>query len=96
MAGGTVNNMLSVVIDPDALGGREQLWREGAALIAYLKSARPRDGFAEVLLPGEPEQRRRRQRQALGIEVDERSWADILAAARAAGVTDQQIAALIA
>jgi len=95
MAGGTVNNMLSVVIDPDALGGREQLWREGAALIAYLKSARPRDGFAEVLLPGEPEQRRRRQRQALGIEIDERSWADILAAARAAGVADQQIKALI-
>ena len=96
MAGGTVNNMLSVVIDPDALGGREQLWREGAALIAYLKSARPRDGFAEVLLPGEPEQRRRRQRRALGIEIDERSWADILAAARAAGVPELRIAALIA
>jgi hydroxycarboxylate dehydrogenase B len=96
MAGGTVNNMLSVVIDPDALGGREQLWREGAALIAYLKSARPREGFAEVLLPGEPEQRRRRQRLAEGIEIDERSWADILAAARTAGVTDRQIAALSA
>jgi hydroxycarboxylate dehydrogenase B len=96
MAGGTVNNMLSVVIDPDALGGRDQLWREGEALIAWLKSARPRDGFAEVLLPGEPEQRRRRQRLAEGIEIDERSWTDILAAARAAGVADQQIKALIA
>ena len=34
MAGGTVNNMLSVIIDPDAFGGREQLWREGGALLA--------------------------------------------------------------
>ena len=96
MAGGTVNNMLSVVIDPDALGGRERLWREGRALITYLKSARPRAGFAEVLLPGEPEQRRRRQRLAEGIEVDARSWADILAASRAAGVPDARIAELIA
>jgi uncharacterized oxidoreductase len=94
MAGGTINNMLSVVIDPEALGGRERLWREGAALATYLKSARPRAGFAEVLLPGEPELRRRRERRAAGIEIDERSWADILDAVKAAGVADRAIAAL--
>ncbi len=96
MAGGTLNNMLSVIIDPDALGGREQLWREGGALLAYLKSARPLSGVAEVLMPGDPEQHRRRQRLAEGIDVDERSWADILAAARAAGVPDAEIRALTA
>ena len=96
MAGGTINNMLSVVIDPEALGGRERLWREGAALATYLKSARPRAGFDEVLLPGEPERRRRRERLAAGIEIDERSWADILAAAGAAGVADQEVEALLA
>jgi hydroxycarboxylate dehydrogenase B len=96
MAGGTINNMLSVVIDPDALGGRERLWREGTALTTYLKSARPRAGFDEVLLPGEPERRRRRERLAAGIEIDERSWADILAAAQAAGVPEREIEALLA
>jgi uncharacterized oxidoreductase len=96
MAGGSVNNMLSVIIEPDALGGREQLWREGGALIAYLKSARPLAGIAEVLVPGEPEQRRRRQRLAEGIEIDERSWTDIRAAARAAGVSATDIDAVIA
>ncbi len=95
MRGGSVNNMLSVIIDPEALGGREQLWREGGALLAYLKSARPLAGVAEVLVPGEPEQRRRRQRLAEGIEVDERSWADILAAAEAAGVPAAAIDALL-
>ncbi len=94
MAGGTLNNMLSVVIDPDALGGREQLWREGGALLAYIKSARPLAGVAEVLVPGEPEQQRRRQRLAEGIEVDARSWADILAAARAVGVPEARLDAL--
>ncbi len=96
MAGGTVNNMLSVIIDPDALGGRDQLWREGGALLAYLKSARPLAGVEEVLVPGEPEQRRRRERLAAGIEIDERSWADILAGARAAGVPAGKIEALLA
>jgi uncharacterized oxidoreductase len=96
IAGGTLNNMLSVIIDPDALGGREQLWREGGALIAYLKSARPLAGVAEVLMPGEPEQRTRRQRLTEGIDIDDRSWADILAAATAVGVSDTDIGALIA
>lgn len=96
MGGGTINNMLSVVIEPDALGGRERLWHEGRALIAWLKSARPREGVEEVLLPGEPEQRRRRERLAAGVEIDERSWADILAGARAAGVAERQLAALLA
>jgi uncharacterized oxidoreductase len=96
MGGGTLNNMFSVIIEPDALGSREQLWREGSALLSYLKSARPLAGVAEVLVPGEPEQRRKRQRLAEGVEVDERSWADILAAARAAGVPAAQIDALIA
>ena len=94
MVGGTVNNMLSVVIDPEAVGGRERLWHEGSALLAYLKAARPRPGFDEILMPGEPEQRRKRQRLVEGIEVDERSWADILAATRSAGVPDAEIDAL--
>ena len=95
MQGGSVNNMLSVIIDPEALGGREQVWREGSALLAYIKAARPRAGFEEILVPGEPEQRRKRQRLAEGIEVDERSWADILAATRSAGVPDAEIDALL-
>ena len=36
-AGGIINNMLSVVIDPDALGGREAAAREAGAMIAYIQ-----------------------------------------------------------
>ena len=95
-AGGIVNNMLSVIIDPDAFGDRRQLLDEIGALIGYVKSAPPRTGFEEVLVPGEPERRRRAERLAHGIEVDERTWAEILGAARNLGLVDEQIDALIA
>jgi len=95
-AGGIVNNMLSVIIDPDAFGDRRQLLDEVAALIDYVKSAPPRAGFDEVLVPGEPERRRRAERLAHGIEVDERTWAEILGAGRILGLADEHIDALIA
>ena len=89
--GGIINNMLSVIIDPDAFGDRHRLQGEIGALIAYVKSARPRPGFDEVLVPGEPERRRRAERLAHGIEVDERTWAEIVAAAGTLGLDAEQI-----
>ena len=94
-AGGIINNMLSVVIDPDALGSRQEASREAAAMVAYIKSAKVREGFEEVLVPGEPERRRREERLEGGVEIDRRSWAEILAAARDVGVSDAQLDALI-
>jgi uncharacterized oxidoreductase len=94
--GGTINNMLSVIIDPDAFGERGALLREIEALIAWVKASPPREGFEEVLLPGEPERRRRAALLASGIDVDPTSWAEIQDAARAAGVSDDELDALIA
>lgn len=85
-AGGIINNMLSIVIDPEAMGERDALYGEIEALIAWVKSARPRDGFEEVLVPGEPEARRRADRMANGVDVDERTFAEIQAAAAAVGI----------
>jgi uncharacterized oxidoreductase len=77
-------------------GDRLQLLEEIAALIGYVKSARPRAAFDEVLVPGEPERRRRGERLERGIEVDERTWTEILGAARMLGIGDAQLQALIA
>ena len=95
-AGGIINNMLSVIIDPAAFGGWRELCDEIAALIGYVKSARPRPGFDEVLVPGEPERRRRAERLQRGIEVDERTWTEIQGAARMLGLVDAQLDALVA
>jgi uncharacterized oxidoreductase len=66
------------------------------ALVGYVKSAPPRAGFDEVLVPGEPERRSRALRLIHGIEVDERTWSEILGAARSLGLADAQIGALLA
>jgi uncharacterized oxidoreductase len=95
-AGGIINNMLSVIIDPDAFGDRRRLLDEIGALVGYVKSAPPRAGFDQVLVPGEPERRCRALRRARGIEVDERTWAEILDAARSLGLADAQLDALVA
>jgi hydroxycarboxylate dehydrogenase B len=94
-AGGTINNMLSVIIAPDALGQRDAVRREIGAAVAWIRSARPRAGFDEVLLPGEPERRQRVARLAHGIEIDPQSWSEIRAAALAAGVPDRDLDRLV-
>ncbi|HLT02257.1 MAG TPA: malate/lactate/ureidoglycolate dehydrogenase [Geminicoccaceae bacterium] len=95
-AGGIINNMLSVIVDPEVFGDRSRLQGEIEALIGYVKSARPRPGFEEVLVPGEPERRRRAERLAHGIELDERTWAEILDAARKLGLAERQPDLLVA
>jgi len=89
--GGIINNMLSVIIDPEVFGPRAALLDEVRALLAYVKSARPRAGFDEVLVPGEPERRRRAERLAQGIEVDERTWAELMSAAGTLGLAGEPL-----
>jgi uncharacterized oxidoreductase len=95
-AGGAINNMFSIIIETDAVVDRARLDHETAAMVAFAKAARPRPGFEEVLMPGEPERRRRAERLAGGIDVDPRSWDDILAAARAAGVAEAELGRILA
>jgi hydroxycarboxylate dehydrogenase B len=93
--GGIINNMLSVIVDPDGFGPRAGLLAEIEALIAYVKSARPREGFDGVLVPGEPERQCRAERLARGVEIDERTWAEIVAAAGTVGLGHEQVDELI-
>jgi uncharacterized oxidoreductase len=93
--GGAVNNMLSVIIDPGAIGDPEICLNESEAMVDYAKGAKLRDGFDEVLMPGEPEARHRAARLAKGVDVDETSWQEIMAAAETAGVPSDEIAAIL-
>ncbi len=44
-----------------------------------------------MLIPGEPEQRTRRQRLAEGVPLPDDTWAAIVAAAREVGVDERRI-----
>ena len=56
--------------DPDALGGRDEMERLQAEYFAQLKSATPKPGVKEILLPGEPEQRTAAARTRDGLPLD--------------------------
>ena len=59
----------------------EDFTTEVCTFIEYLKSSRLMDGFDEILVPGEPEYRRKRMLEESGISVDETTWRQILGTA---------------
>ena len=89
-----LNSMLSIVIDPDAVVGREALVDEALAFCDYVRTARPAAGVDEVLLPGQPEQRAREAR-ASAVPVDPTTLAELRLAAEQAGVDPNEAAELL-
>jgi len=79
------NNMLSFIIGPGALVTATALAHEIDALIDWVKEAAPREGFEEVLIPGEPEHQRKFERLTNGIAIDAETWREVLAAAASVG-----------
>lgn len=80
-----VNNMLSVIIDPKALGDARAYYDEVRAMTRFVKASPPA-GDEPVMVPGDPERRARAARLAGGIPVDAESWRGIAAAAQSVGV----------
>jgi uncharacterized oxidoreductase len=93
--GAAVNNMLSIVIDPDALGGRAAYEAEAEAMIAYIRDTEPAAGVDRVRLPGDPERESLAARRAGGIPIDDNSWAAILRAGASVGLDEAAVAAII-
>jgi LDH2 family malate/lactate/ureidoglycolate dehydrogenase len=58
-------------------------------MIEQVKAVPPADGFAEVLVPGEPELRERERRAAEGVPVAEATWEAIQTTARDLGVAEK-------
>jgi uncharacterized oxidoreductase len=69
-AGRLVNNMLSLVFDPEAFCGAEAFKLEIARLAAWVKASPPVRPGGEVLLPGEIERRTRARLERDGIPLD--------------------------
>jgi uncharacterized oxidoreductase len=80
------NGLFIMAIDIAAFTGPDRFDEEVENFVEYLKSSRLMPGFEEILVPGEVEQRARRQREKDGIEVDEETWKQLCAAGRSVGV----------
>jgi uncharacterized oxidoreductase len=69
--------MLSIVLDPDRFAGEDFFGSEIGRFVAYLKDAKRASPDAEILVPGEPEQRARAQRRKQGVPLDDKTWSEI-------------------
>ena len=85
-ASGVTNSMLSVALSPEAFAGGAAYADRLDALKRWIVSADPHG--AEIRLPGDPERALRAERLAVGLPVDETTWAGLAAAAESVGVAD--------
>ncbi|MDH3302529.1 MAG: Ldh family oxidoreductase, partial [Acidimicrobiia bacterium] len=81
------NGMLSIYLDVEQVAPHDTAMVDAMAYIDWFVSARPTSPGGEVLLPGEPERRRRAERERGGIELPDATWISIVEAAESVGVT---------
>jgi uncharacterized oxidoreductase len=93
--GTVVNHMLTFILDPDVIGDRDKFTAETLALVEYIKSTPTARGVDSVLVPGEPERIAKTDRSANGIQIDATSWEGILKTAETAGVTRNEVDAIL-
>jgi uncharacterized oxidoreductase len=80
-----VNNMLSVIVDPERLGTAPDFVREMESFITWARQPLP-GREPTVLLAGEPERLTRAARMAEGIPIDPTTWEQLLQAGEAVGL----------
>jgi uncharacterized oxidoreductase len=85
------NGVVFVVISTAAFRPAADFLADGATLYDRIKATPPAPGFAEVLLPGEPEQRTAVERRRSGIPIDETTWGQLVAAAADFGVAVPEV-----
>lgn len=94
-AGNTLNNMLSIIIDPQSVGDKQAFADEVEAMIQYIYESEPAAGFDKVLIPGDPERARMAQLLVDGVDIDENSWKEFVKAGETAGLSTADINAIL-
>ncbi len=89
-----LNNMFSVIIDPERLVGKAFIHTETDATIAHVKASPALTDAEPVLVPGDPERASNQKRRQSGIPVDEESWRLFVESGLSVGVSQNRINAL--
>jgi uncharacterized oxidoreductase len=83
------NNMLSIFIAPavyDQASAHGGVLAEAKRFVDYVKASPPAVAGQPVLGPGDVERRTRAARRAGGVPIDDKTWADLIEAARSVGI----------
>jgi len=90
-SGGTekrvANSFLLHVIDIERFGGLAAFEAEADRLVEWVKSSRKAEGFDEILVAGEPEERTSERRRREGIPIVEPTWEALQETAQGLGVS---------
>jgi uncharacterized oxidoreductase len=86
-----INNLLSILIDPERMAGSAALAADLERLTAYVTASPPATPDSKVLLPGEIERRTKAERLARGIPLDPNTLDQLRGAARAVGLSEAKI-----
>jgi hydroxycarboxylate dehydrogenase B len=86
-----INNMLSIIIDPERLGTAANLAAEAAAFVSWVKASPVAEGVDRIKVAGDPEREHRRIRGVEGIPIDATTWREIIEAAARLGVDGQSV-----
>ena len=89
-----VNNMLSLVLDPGRLSSEDAFAGDVTRLVDWVTGSPPLAPGGEVLLPGDVERRTKAERTARGLPLDQKTLAQVRAAARSVGVPEGDLAVL--
>jgi uncharacterized oxidoreductase len=92
---GTVNNMLSILIDPDRLQDTSRWQQLVKGLVAYTRACPPLNANQPVMLPGDIERTTLVERQKSGIPVDDRTWTELLETCDKVGISQPSIRGII-
>ncbi len=90
------NNMLSIYIAPSVYDPGGNVLREARRLVDFVKASPPARPGEPVLAPGEIERRNRATRRVEGVPLDEKTWADLLAAAESVGLAAARAEKMVA
>ena len=82
--------MLSIIVDPSTLGESSSFFNEIKEFIDFVKTSEKLSPEAEILVPGEVEQKTRAAREN-GIELDKKTWGELADTARGLGIDDEVI-----
>ncbi|MBA2300065.1 MAG: Ldh family oxidoreductase [Chloroflexi bacterium] len=73
-------------VDAFTFRSRESYERNADFVLRRIKQVRPAQGFDEVLVPGEPEQRSAESRMKAGIPIADTTWSQIVEGGKSVGV----------
>jgi uncharacterized oxidoreductase len=89
------NNMLSIYIAPEVYDSDGGVAREAARFVEWVKASPPAVPGQPVLMPGEIERTTRARRSVDGIALDDKTLADLIAAAESTGISAAAATAMI-